>query len=240
MRVGNLDYLLLEVGSLIFMFKKNKPTQPPQALAEMAGARSHMYELMVGVFNQLPDEAFLKKIDTHEFENRFREFSGVVHIRDYRLWMEKNTAETIINELSVDRTRILRGTGPKDLKPPHEGCYAIDCDLGSAAIQLKCFYRTAGLMPDTTVCESPDYLCVQLDFMKHLCQREQRLRSSRRDVTENVTCQKAFLKEHLGSWVGDYCKQVQKHALTDFYRGFALILNDFIKRDMEYLHHTIN
>jgi TorA maturation chaperone TorD len=38
--------------------------------------------------------------------------------------------------------------------------------------------------------------------------------------------------------VGDYCEQVQKHALTDFYRGFALILNDFITRDMKYLHNT--
>jgi TorA maturation chaperone TorD len=35
--------------------------------------------------------------------------------------------------------------------------------------------------------------------------------------------------------VGDFCEQVQKHALTDLYRGFALILDDFIKRDLEYL-----
>jgi TorA maturation chaperone TorD len=222
------------------MFKKNKSTQPPRALAEMAGSRSQMYELMVGILNQLPDGAFLKKIATREFEDRFREFSGAAHIKNYRLWMEKNQPAAIINELSVDRTRILRGTGPKDLKPPHEGCYALDCDLGSAAIQVKCFYRTAGLIPDTTVCESPDYLCVQLDFMKQLCRREQHLRSANRDVAENVACQAAFLKKHLGSWVGDYCQQVQKHALTDFYRGFALVLNDFIKRDMQYLHHTVN
>ena len=220
------------------MLKKNKSTQSAEALAEIAASRSQMYDLMVGVFNHLPDEAFLKKIETREFENMFSEFYGAAQIRDYRLWMEQNPAETIINELSVDRTRILRGTGPKDLKPPHEGCYKMDGDLGSAAIQVKCFYRTAGLIPDTTVCESPDYLCIQLDFMKHLCHREQRLRSSSQDVTENVARQEDFLKKHLGSWVGDYCEQVQKHALTDFYRGFALILNDFITRDMKYLHNT--
>ena len=222
------------------MFKQNKPTQPPEALTEMAGSRSQMYELMVRVFNQLPDAAFLKKIENREIENLFREFSGAAHIRDYRIRMEKNPPETILNELSVDRTRILRGTGPSDLKPPHEGCYKMDGDLGSAAIQVKCFYRTAGLIPDTSVCESPDYLCVQLDFMKHLCQREQRLRSADQDASENVACQMAFLKKHLGSWVGDYCEQVQKHALTDFYRGFAFILNDFITRDMQYLHLTID
>ena len=220
------------------MLKKNKSTQSAEALAEIAASRSQMYDLMVRVFNHLPDEAFLKKIETREFENMFSEFYGAAQIRDYRLWMEQKPAESIINELSVDRTRILRGTGPKDLKPPHEGCYKMDGDLGSAAIQVKCFYRTAGLIPDTTVCESPDYLCIQLDFMKHLCHREQRLRSSSQDVTENVARQEDFLKKHLGSWVGDYCEQVQKHALTDFYRGFALILNDFITRDMKYLHNT--
>jgi putative dimethyl sulfoxide reductase chaperone len=222
------------------MFKKKKPTRPPQALAKMAGARCEMYELMVGIFNQLPDAALLKRIKTREFENRFREFSGAAHIRDYRFRMEKNPPETIINELSVDRTRILRGTGPNDLKPPHEGCYSMDCDLGSAAIQVKRYYRAAGLIPDTSVCESPDYFCVQLDFMKQLCRREQRLRSSNQDAGENIACQGAFLKKHLGSWVGDFCEQVQKHALTDFYRGFALILNEFIKKDIQYLHHRVN
>jgi len=206
----------------------------------MAASRSHMYDLMIRVFNALPDEALLKKIENREFENRFREFSGALLIRNYRLRMEKSPPETILNELSVDRTRILRGTGPDDLKPPHEGCYKMDGDLGSAAIQVKCFYRTAGLIPDTNVSEAPDYLCVQLDFMKHLCLREQRLRSVNRDFSENLACQEVFLKKHLGSWVGDYCEQVQKHALTDFYRGFALILNDFITRDMEYLHITIH
>lgn len=217
------------------MFKKNKRSLPAEGLAEMADSRSRMYDLMVRVLNRLPDDAFLKQIETREFENLFGEFSGVTHIKAYRFRMEKNPPEAILNELSVDRTRILRGTGPSDLKPPHEGCYKMNSNLGSAAIQVKCFYRTAGLIPDATVSESPDYLCVQLDFMKHLCRREQQLRSTNTDATENVACQEAFLRKHLGSWVGDFCQQVQKHALTDFYRGFALILNDFIKRDMEYL-----
>jgi len=221
------------------MFRKHKATQPPQILTEIAGARSHMYTLIVGLFNQLPDEDLLKKIETREFENLFREFSGVAYIKAYRLRMEKNPPETILTELSVDRTRILRGTGPADLKPPHEGCYKWDCDLGSAAIQVKCFYRKAGLLPVATVCESPDYLCVQLDFMRQLCQQEHNLRSSSPDVTEIIACQEAFLKKHLGSWVGDYCEQVQKHALTDLYRGVASILNDFITRDMKYLKNLI-
>ena len=217
------------------MFKKKKATQEPAALTEMAGARSHMYDLIVRFFNQLPDGDLLKRIETREFENRFRKFSGAAYIKTYRHRAEKNSPEAILNELSVDRTRILRGTGPADLKPPHEGCYKMDCDLGSAAMQVKCFYRTAGLLPDASICESPDYLCVQLDFMKHLCHREQSLRSSNHDVTEIIACQAAFLKKHLGSWVGDYCEQVQKHALTDFYRGLTLILKDFITQEIVYL-----
>lgn len=217
------------------MFKK-KSTQQPTDLNEMARARSHMYALMVRIINRLPDENLLNEIKSREFENLFEQFSGVPYLKTYRYRVENNPAEAILDELSVDRTRILRGTGPAELKPPHEGCYKLDGDLGSAAIQVKRFYRSAGIVPHETVCESPDYLCVQLDFIKQLCQQEHHLRSANQNVDETIKCQDEFLKKHLGCWVINYCEQVQKHALTDFYRGMTMILKDFIKKDMEYLN----
>ena len=221
------------------MFTKPSSKPQPTDPVAMAGARSHMYALMVRFINQLPDQELLEKIKSREFEELFNQFSGAAYLKTYRERMENNPTDDILNELSVDRTRILRGTGPAELKPPHEGCYKLDCDLGSAAIQVKCFYRSAGLVPDETVCEPPDYLCVQLDFMRQLCQQEQYLRSSNRDVEKVITCQDEFLKKHLGCWVTDFCGQVHKHALTDFYRGITLILGDFIKQDMEYLHFMV-
>ena len=217
------------------MFAKSSSKPQPADPAAMAGARSHMYALMVRFINQLPDKELLEKIKSGEFEELFEQFSGAAYFKTYRHMVENKPADAILDELAVDRTRILRGTGPAELKPPHEGCYKLDSDLGSAAVQVKCFYRSAGMVPDETVCEPPDYLCVQLDFMRQLCEQEQHLRSSSRKVEEVIACQDEFLRKHLGCWVTDFCGQVQKHALTDFYRGITLILRDFIKQDMEYL-----
>ena len=135
----------------------------------------------------------------------------------------------------VDRTKILRGTGHKELKPPHEGCYKEDCDIGSAAIKVRSFYRSAGMLPDESIPESPDYLCVELDFMKNLCHKEKEQWLSGEDASETLELEMCFLTEHLGCWMGDFCSVTKKHALTDFYRGFCTILDEVIEMDLEYL-----
>ncbi len=217
------------------MFIKNDAHKRAAAAAEMAGARSNVYDLMIQMFNRLPDEDLLEKIKTGVFEEMFNRFDGVAYLKSYRSKTQTLPPETILNELAVDRTRILRGTGPKDLKPPYEGCYKLDGDLGSAAANVKCFYRAAGLLPDERVPESPDYLCVQLDFMKHLCLQEQKRWSSGPDPAETIAHEKAFLNDHLGSWVGNFCHRVRTHAATDFYRGVAMILKGYIDLEIDYL-----
>jgi len=217
------------------MLKTDKKSTRAVAAAEMAAARSNFYDLMVELFNQLPDENFLAKIRQGVFEEIFEDFSGMAYLKSYRSQMEAVPAEIILNELAVDRTRILRGTGPKELKPPYEGCYKLDCNLESAAINVRYFYRTAGLLPDASVTESPDYICVQMDFMKQLCRQEQRLWSGRQDASATIVRQKEFLKNHLGSWASNYCEQVRRHALTDFYRGIAVILDAFIAMETAHL-----
>ncbi|MBW1805196.1 MAG: molecular chaperone TorD family protein [Deltaproteobacteria bacterium] len=217
------------------MFGFDNAKKERSATAEMAEARASLYDIMVKILNQLPDEELLNKIEERVFEEMFHGFSGVDHIKSYCSKIAGNSTEEILTELSVDRTRILRGTGPKELKPPYEGCYKEDCDVGSAALKVKSCYRAAGMIPDKTVTESPDYLCVELDFMKNLCLREKEQLLSGNGVAETHKMQEFFLTEHLGSWVGRFCSATKEHAMTDFYRGFCEIFNAAIEMDMKYL-----
>jgi len=217
------------------MFGFNSTKKERSATAEMAEARASLYGLLVKIFNHLPDEGFLKKIEDRTFEDVFHGFSGVDYIKSYRSRMGQKSSADLVTELSVDRTKIFRGTGHKELKPPHEGCYLEASDIGSAAIKVRCFYRAAGMLPDETVPESPDYLCVELDFMKNLCLREQDQHAAGNGAVETIALEKSFLKEHLGRWVGDFCSVTKEHAMTDLYRGFSEILNEVIGMDMEYL-----
>ena len=104
---------------------------------------------------------------------------------------------------------------------------------------MKSFYRAAGLLPDENVHESLDFLFIELDFMKNLCLREQEQWSSDVDATETVTTEGTFLREHLGSWVGEFCSVAGEYALTDLYRGLVEILNAVIDLEMKYLQDRI-
>ena len=35
--------------------------------------------------------------------------------------------------------------------------------------------------------------------------------------------------------MGDFCTRARKHARTDFYRGFAMVLEAFVAMDLEFI-----
>ncbi|MFC2008049.1 molecular chaperone [Chloroflexota bacterium] len=225
-----------------------KPLQREAALAETAQGRANLYDLLVGAFVCLPDKELVRKIKSRDLQD-FLDIccsldnitleTGVKYIKSYRASLQPKSDEEILTELSVDRTGLLRATSNTELKPPYEGLWKNDQNSGASVLAVKNCYREAGLLPDETVLESPDYLCVELDFMYHLCRREQEQWASAADAGETVAAEERFLREHLGSWVGEFCSQAEKHALTDYYRGFLMILDAIICIDMEYLGNLI-
>ena len=226
----------------------DRPEEERASRAGIAGARAKIYDLLLGMFSHLPDQQLLSKIrgdDLKNVLNTLTEFnsarcrSGLDLIHSYQSSIESRPDDEVLTELSVDRTKILRGTGHPDLKPPYEGLYKEGREVGQSLIEVKRFYREAGMLPDETVHEPPDYICVELDFMRQLCLREQDQWRSDGDVSKVIATEETFLTEHLGSWIGEFCQQVERHALTDFYRGFALILEAVVLTDMQYLHEGV-
>ena len=214
--------------------------------ADVASGRAAFYDLLLGVFDLLPGRDLLAKIRSGEFQRLlagFRELgvggfrSGLDLISSYGSSIKERPDEEVLGSLSVDRTRILRGTGPADMLPPYEALYKKRDRFGDSALEVKRFYRRAGLLPDETVRESADYLCVEMDFMRQLCLREEAPGQSEKEARQTVALEEEFLRVHLGSWVGDFCRTVEKHALTDFYRGFGLILDAYIRTDRKWLTH---
>jgi TorA maturation chaperone TorD len=221
-----------------------KPFVSGPAGAGIAAGRAAFYDLLVAVFRHLPDRDLLMRIERGDFQDFFarccelengRLNSGVGLLNSYQGGIRGRPEGEVLTELSVDRTKMLRGTGHEDLKPPYEGLYTRRQSMGDSVLEARRSYRKAGLMPDETVHESPDYLCVELDFMKQLCLREQDQWRQGGRVKETITQEEEFLREHLGTWVGDFCRAVGKHGLTDFYKGFSLILAAFVSMDQEWL-----
>jgi TorA maturation chaperone TorD len=213
-------------------------------MSDIAGRRAGFYEFLAGGWHRLPESSYLEKVKGLTL-NHFidvccqlggSEFKkGAECIRSYRILASRKSDAQAIEELSVDRTRILRGTGHSALMPPYEGLYKGKKNTGQPLLEIKQFYRKAGMILEDSVSEAPDFICVQLDFMKHMCRREQQQWSSDAAVTDTIGQEEAFLKNHLGSWVNDFCRQVKLHAQTEFYRGMAMIMDAFIVADMSYL-----
>jgi TorA maturation chaperone TorD len=223
---------------------------------DIASGRAAFYNLLVAVFESLPDRALLAKIRDGEFERlltRYRGLgeqgiqAGLDRISTFRIAIRERPEEEVLTELAVDRTRILRGTGHTDMKPPYEGLYKKGVRFEDSVLGLRRFYRKAGLVPDETVSDSADYLSVELDFMRQLCRREESLHLREGEAGEPVTktivrtiaLQEEFLRLHLGSWVKEFCSAVGKHASTDFYRGVARILDAYIRMDRQWLESLI-
>ncbi len=224
------------------MAKKLSVTE--STVADVAAGRAAFYDLLVAVFGHLPDRELVEKIEQGDFQSFLsrccelghgRLDSGLQMVTAYQTGLEGRPREEVLTELSVDRTKILRGTGHPDLKPPYEGLYRRKENIGDSVLELRRFYRRAGLLPDETVHESADYLCVELDFMKELCLRERCDWLDDGEVGKTVAQEEEFLRRHLGTWVGDFCAVVEKHALTDFYRGFSVILDAFIGMEKEWI-----
>jgi TorA maturation chaperone TorD len=217
-------------------------------MAEIAGARAKVYGLFAAIFSLLPDRQFLEGFlgdDVQHFLNACCELEsagfkpGVDRLNGYRAIVDTSPAGKVLEDLAIDRTGILRGTAHKDLKPPYEGLYRGRKNVGDSLLKIKRFYRMSGLVPEDSVTEPPDYLSVELDFMKQLCLRERDQWLSREETHETLAHQEAFLREHLGRWVKDFCRAVEAHARTDFYKGFAMILDAFILKETAYLRDRI-
>jgi TorA maturation chaperone TorD len=214
-------------------------------MAAMASQRARIYELLVMVFGRVPDSHMIDQLRGAEFQGIIQAFmragnkklkAGAALIDAYISGMVGRNENQIIEELSVDRTMLVRAPGESEFKAPYEGLYKKKKSKGGAPLAVKTFYRRAGLLPDESINESPDYLCLELDFILNLCQREAETWSAGETPADVIRLEHEFLENHLGTWVEDYCKQAEGRARTKFYRGCLDLMKVTVSGDREILN----
>jgi len=219
-------------------------------MAGITSTRVAMYDLLFDVFVGLPSDALLSEIKGGRFdallstyveagEQKTRE--GARLIASFRSSVGHRSPDILVKELLVDRTRVIRATGGEGFRPPYERLYVANPSGDGPLLQaLNKFYRKAGLSLEDASGESPDFLFVELDFMKQLCHREieESLCGALADATRTV--EREFLRKHLGSWAGAYCSEAERYARSLFYRGFLAVLAGFIASEISYLNERVS
>ncbi|WP_415535283.1 TorD/DmsD family molecular chaperone [Dehalobacter sp. 4CP] len=150
------------------------------------------------------------------------------------------TAQAIQEKIAVDRTFLCRGinqaVGPV---PPYESLYIKEQHDSNTIIKLLRFYQQSGFAISKNIHERPDYIGVELSFMSELCQREFN-QIKEPQYIEIIKQKQNFYQNHLSKWIPDFCLQVVEYAKTDFFKGLAYFLIDFIKEEKKYLNKALN
>src|SRR5689334_10062832 len=102
---------------------------------------------------------------------------------------------------------------------------------------VAAFYAAFGVQVSAVAHERPDYIGVELDFMRLLASKETyaAARSDRRHVRLCRTAQARFFEEHLGRWAAMFAENLGRVVGSSFYRAAARLLLQFVAAETSYL-----
>ncbi len=122
---------------------------------------------------------------------------------------------------------------------PYESVYTSEEHLlmQDARDEVLAAYRECGFQQADGVRLPEDHAATELEFMARLCEREMMGLQEGDAVAVGMSraSQTAFLKDHLMTWLPQFCDDVQARAKTGFYAGVAEMLCQVLDAEAEEL-----
>jgi putative dimethyl sulfoxide reductase chaperone len=129
--------------------------------------------------------------------------------------------------LKLDYTRLFIGLDPILPVPPWESVYLNKERMvfQEETRQVRGWYQRFNLLPEKFNKEPDDHIALELIFLAKLAQSSlQALEQKDQQALENYCqAQAGFLTEHLLRWGLVWCRLMEEHAATDFYRGLGYL-----------------
>lgn len=138
-----------------------------------------------------------------------------------------------LTELKADYAALCASADPKKGADPYESVHRNSHGLlmqDQWETVLK-FYRAAGLKRAPNSTEPEDHLGLELECMARLCQMPVDQRT--------IDMQTHLLKNHLLQWVPSFAKRVGDISNTEFYKALAIITDEYLKMDYEFVSGVI-
>jgi TorA maturation chaperone TorD len=219
---------------------------------DLAGHRSNLYGLLSPVYIQIPD----RKTLTMDWKpaSKLREFpiegveevqkeieKGLRLIRGYVSKNDLHLEKSLIN-LSKDWTRLFRGVDIKGLLPPYESVYRTGRLQEKPSQEIHRLFVKRGIRIPEQWHQPPDYIGVELDFMRLLCIKEQEAWERKRldSIYEVLEEENSFLENHLGLWISIFCKKMAREAHEDFFKGIARLTTGLVEYDQVWIPRLFN
>jgi len=214
--------------------------------APIVRSRAGMYGFLATIYNQQADSQMVRNLRKGEIltlltsgcsNNFISDISqGLNEIAEFIQLSTEAPGNKVELLLAVDWTRLFRGVSPeKGPQPPYEGLYLNKGKDDQEVMQdVYRQYKNEGITIGSTFQNRPDYIGIELDFLRHLSDQE----ADAIDAGDNDRASKysksadAFLAEHLGQWCGKFCDLAITHAKTGFYRGALRLTKGIVNQSI--------
>lgn len=211
-----------------------KPHQPSLEKARtLAIARRDLYGLLSSTYILIPDSRVLEmkwdpaseilEYPLDGAEKISQEIQkGLNLVKPYGPGKGRIEQETL-TKLSRDWTRLFRGTDRHGMLPPYESLYRPERLQKKPAQEINRLFSKMGILVPEEWHQPSDYIGVELDFMRFLCEKERGLLSEGEPnaLRETVEEEKSFLEDHLALWIPIFCERMLGEAQEKYYLGIA-------------------
>lgn len=177
-----------------------------------------------------------------ELAGRIEDLEAMVeHLGDTPAAMARSIVgqleEGQMDNLLIDFAKLF--VGPFELSaPPFGSVYLEDGHklMGDSTMDVKQFYRLAGLEMADDFSNPPDHIAAELEFLYFLYVREAALREENAEAADEIgALRKEFLSRHLGAWGILFAEKVRDNAATDFYQELGGLTKAVLESEVQAL-----
>ena len=199
--------------------------------------RLESYGFLSDMFLSMLDETVASNILKLDI-TQHADSPGMRQIDEFISKHRADEIENVLQELAIDRAKLLRGVNADGYRPPYESLHLRQPPqdiIGS----LNQFYAKIDCRVSLDIKESPEQIGVEFYYMQALCNKElEALGNGLSDEAQVFNrLQQSFLKQHLGRWAGLFAQGMVRQAQTSFYRGIALLIQELLDDELASLAH---
>jgi len=245
------EKLLSESQKVLPVRGKDASPNPESVLAqEDARTRGTMYRFLSTIYLSPLDQDLVRDVTEKNFLEELSLLFGdeaVAELKEFAAGFDQDFAS--LRQEYMDLFAVPTGRYVTPFEDVYQGT-TVEGEpvkgplLGSRAVSVIRMYREAGAEMDRGCKELTTHIGVELSFMSFLCEREaEAIPHEKRDAKPDSSPGEAansvkyrelqiqFLKEHLNDWFPRLSRSIQANAKSRFYRGLALITEEFLAQD---------
>jgi TorA maturation chaperone TorD len=213
-------------------------------LQQWAEARANVYHFLSGLYNTPPTPEVVNQMAGGGFADYLEQVFAQSAERMGHFLQDFTDDEAGYRALKLEYDALFRVPGDRYTRPyeavhrhKRTGGKRTTGGLvwGPATVAVQKVYSQAGAAISEKFKELPDFIGLELEFMRFLCAQE--AEAWERDDADTASryrgWQQKFLSEHLAQWVGAFCQEMAARAESDFYRGLAEMTQEYVVQDCE-------